>query len=1149
MNIMSEEEQVESSIEDELQAGGFKEALEQTMSSRDFTAAAVRSLAENLLHRDNSASMDMVKGLLNTLESKELENEVDFHIETSDVTLSDKGIDQPENGPGRYEVKGHLGTGAAGQVFSVMDHNFDREIAVKFLHQQASHDIDMMTEFVDEAKLSAGLEHPNILPIHDVNISDGGMLYFSMQKAKGMSLKQELDFCREQKDLPREVRDFGDRVEVLIKVCEAIAYAHSKDIIHQDIKPANIMIGKFGEVVVVDWGTAAKVSELGSGRGKLVGTPIYMAPEQARREQSTQKSDIYCLGACFFHMLTLHFPTWNDDIDTFWEMKQAGVINKITKKESRTIPRQLLSIAEKAMAVDPQDRYASVSDLIDDLKSYQEGRTIEAHKDGLSDVLSRVYRHNKRTVWIASLACVCALVVGYVLYVEMLKSQSQWQVYAQEDFSQSSLTELSKDWQAYNFFDFDFQSLHTVPLDEKTPWGIVDGKLFCNEGKKSIDGKSNLTFRSDVPGDIRIEFDYTPHSDNPLPLGVFIGGDNRFTGFHAHIDGKVQGGFATYLSDDGDGMNRGLSYVMEEAVVPIELRTGQTYHYIFERDGNWVRLFIEGKAVFDIYDIDMHRGPGHQQFGFEESGHYTLDNLVVYSRPLAQHVSPLSVADAYFRIGDYAKALAYYRSLVQAYPGGDIHAEALYRIGRCLSQQSQHDEAISSHQQFLAEFSDHWLVDYVYYEIASARLQQDDLHNAGQWYGKISKTAGKGLRRDALVNIIDYQLKDYKDLNRMNPTRMHQPQLLYEIDMAALLLRFESELDMWSEKLDTQLYSRHHFDFSIGYMWMRLGNFDHILDRYSTSAWRYPVGEALRALGRHEEIMQLFPYDEGAAIAVFEGNGDVATFEKRFGHQEEKRIRIMMMRQEYEEILQLDYSREFNRADALIQLGRYEEVVEKYPHLYTQNLIALLGLGRYADLLKNVDHRTDILGNDARYVGLAHVLLGNEEVVIEQLDQRSIMYTKALTSLAIKAWEKGDREKSLAYFDRIEGSFFDFWLPNQMWIGAEHFIIPPFMRFIDNGDREAFDQAMAKIKNQKPMSQIHLLQTMLDRMNGGTQKFKLTNRMYGQSEGLYDALGKELQGDKQGALQLYQLARDHYRPHQRDTLYMFIELRIKDLSQ
>jgi serine/threonine protein kinase len=348
----------------------------------------------------------------------------------------------------RFETRGRIGRGGMGEVVRVEDKEIGREVAVKYLLNQA--DAGQKARFVEEARITGRLEHPNIVPVHDAGIDGEGRLFFSMKMVKGRSLAEILDGLR--KDDPEAVKDLtlARLLEVLLGVGNALAYAHSKKVIHRDLKPANVMVGGFGEVYVMDWGLAkvigareevrrgapTRASDAGMTQdGAVIGTPAYMPPEQAagRVADLDQRSDIYSLGAILYEMLTLLPPT-GPERDTMAILVKAaeGDIEAPERQAPQRarlglIPPELSAVAMKALARNPADRYQSVEAMQADIRLYLEGRSVSARRDSAWELLTKLVKRNKgASIATAAAALVLAGVVGVAMWVnfnERVKAQ------------------------------------------------------------------------------------------------------------------------------------------------------------------------------------------------------------------------------------------------------------------------------------------------------------------------------------------------------------------------------------------------------------------------------------------------------------------------------------------------------------------------------------------------------------------------------------------------------------------------------------------------------------------------------------------------------------------------------------------------------
>ncbi len=351
----------------------------------------------------------------------------------------------------KYEEVSKLGKGGVGEVVKVLDRDLKREVAMKRLLSQSSTD-DSLIRFVEEAQATGQLEHPNIVPVHDLGVDAEGRVYFTLKLVQGASLKKVI-LGRNDNAILEESAGAGfyrtrytplRMIEILISMCQAVAYAHSKGIIHRDLKPDNVMLGKYGEVLVMDWGLAKLIAgkskrERESERetirvttsrsedesqstmeGSVAGTPAYMSPEQASGKISEldQRTDIYALGAILYEILT-GFPPYRG-AGALQLVKQVIDGPPLPLKGEKgafgfqPVPRELRAICEKAMGRRPADRYASASLLRDDLQAYLENQPVSAAPDTRLQRAVKWVKRNKRQVQTSGLsaAAVLVLIIG-----------------------------------------------------------------------------------------------------------------------------------------------------------------------------------------------------------------------------------------------------------------------------------------------------------------------------------------------------------------------------------------------------------------------------------------------------------------------------------------------------------------------------------------------------------------------------------------------------------------------------------------------------------------------------------------------------------------------------------------------------------------
>ena len=284
----------------------------------------------------------------------------------------------------RYEDLGEIARGGMSVIRDMFDRVIRRHVAMKILDRER--DPAGLTQFIEEARITAQLDHPNIVPVHDVQYDELGLpTRFTMKLIEGETLSAELERLG---DGALEGAELERLVGVVIKVCDAVSFAHSRGVIHCDLKPSNVLIGSHGQVYLTDWGVALRRDFSGAATDQqeratqpftqpsLVGTPAYMAPEQAwgRREDIDERTDVYGLGGMLYALLTMRPP--HDGGDTERDLALAK-LGKVPSPESvvpdRSLPPGLCAIAMRALSIDPRQRQPSVDTLRQQLEGFLRG--------------------------------------------------------------------------------------------------------------------------------------------------------------------------------------------------------------------------------------------------------------------------------------------------------------------------------------------------------------------------------------------------------------------------------------------------------------------------------------------------------------------------------------------------------------------------------------------------------------------------------------------------------------------------------------------------------------------------------------------------------------------------------------------------------
>jgi serine/threonine-protein kinase len=280
----------------------------------------------------------------------------------------------------RLDDRGEIARGGQGVIRKVYDRSLHRYVALKVLDPSLEDQAHMRGRFLDEARITGQLDHPNIVPIYDL-VEVGGTVEFTMKLVEGENLSARL------RRRPARAEDLPRLLEIFLKVCDAVAFAHSRGVIHRDLKPSNIMIGEFGQVYVMDWGCAhidgarrprVDVEAMPQRTvvdepGTVIGTSAYMAPEQAlgQVDQIDERTDVFGLGAVLYVMLTGTSPyTGADDSDARSNARAAKIKHPSEAATGRTPPAELSAIAMRALAREKADRFPTVLALRDEVERF-----------------------------------------------------------------------------------------------------------------------------------------------------------------------------------------------------------------------------------------------------------------------------------------------------------------------------------------------------------------------------------------------------------------------------------------------------------------------------------------------------------------------------------------------------------------------------------------------------------------------------------------------------------------------------------------------------------------------------------------------------------------------------------------------------------
>jgi eukaryotic-like serine/threonine-protein kinase len=416
----------------------FEELVEAAVAAHNEDAASALEAFGGRKH-----ALELFSGVLSDSELDRMAtvpmSQVSFLDETGEL------VKTQEESPGRYSHISQYARGGMGRVLLVHDEQIGRNVALKELlpdldpsssegmtsplHKTAS----LMSRFLHEARITAQLEHPSIVPVYEIGRRRDGRFYYTMKLVRGQTLARAI----------AARKSLSERLQLLpnfVALCQAVAYAHNRHVIHRDIKPANIMVGEFGETMVLDWGLARRqgledpnardagnlldsCSESDAPQtayGKALGTPNYMPPEQAegRLEDVDERSDVYSLGAVLYEILTGRPPYTGESVRDIIQQVTGSPLPPVVSLVPDA-PPELVSISERCLNKDSGKRYDSARELAEEVSRFMSGALVQSYAYSFREIAKRYYRKNRPVVHTAAIAAVMIAVLTVVAFVRI----------------------------------------------------------------------------------------------------------------------------------------------------------------------------------------------------------------------------------------------------------------------------------------------------------------------------------------------------------------------------------------------------------------------------------------------------------------------------------------------------------------------------------------------------------------------------------------------------------------------------------------------------------------------------------------------------------------------------------------------------------
>lgn len=542
---------------------------------------------------------------------------------------------------GRYKLLKGIGKGGMGEVLLVYDQSCERQIALKRIREDLIKHPQVRNRFLKEAHITCQLTHPAIIPIYTIHGSDESA-YYTMPFVEGETLKQIIKRTRKKEKIGEKL-DSGSilaLVRTYLTVCQAVAYAHSKGVLHRDLKLENIIIGKYGEVFILDWGLAKFIKNPSQEEeeivkeqtkssmhqeitriGKVVGTIAYMAPERAIGHPANIQTDIYSLGVILYQILALQPPFRRGK--TLEEFKKSlpdeELVDPVIVAPYRDVPRILSRIVKKCLAINIHERYATVDELIQDVENYIEGRSEWFYSSQLD-----------------------------------IKNKSDW------EFQENVLIA---------------EHVAITRMTEAAEW------------------VSLMISASSFAGNTKIETEVCIH-ENGNGIGFLLSIPE------ASERNNINDGYCLWLGSDINRSTKLLRSNVEVIHAPdIFLKRNQRYRICLEQIEKTIHLYIDDTLqlsyIAHIPLIGTHIGL------LARDADFTIEPLKVFVGSLSLMINCLAVPDAFLAHRDFNQALSEYRRIAYSFPDRAEGREAIFRAGLTFIEQSKSKQDPTKKEKFL----------------------------------------------------------------------------------------------------------------------------------------------------------------------------------------------------------------------------------------------------------------------------------------------------------------------------------------------------------------------------------------------------------------------------------------------------------------
>ena len=580
-----------------------------------------------------------------------------------DEFLVDKLTQKP---PEKYKFRRSIACGGMKVVLEVRDMDTMRNVAMAVMPDAQSRPPADILRFIQEARLTASLEHPNIVPVHDIGMDANGSPYFTMKLLRGRTLAALLTKLETSDEEFRKSFPLYRLLRVFLKICSGVDFAHSRGVIHLDLKPENIQLGDFGEVLIMDWGLAKTIKSgedllddldadskkaragetfrpIVTMDGLLKGTPGYMAPEQARglNSRKDKRTDVYALGAILYALVTHKDPIEKKSVpEMVADTVRGAIIPPRLRAPEKEIPVAIEAVVLKAMSVRPEDRYASVAELRDEVNNYLNGYATRAEQASFFRKSVLLIHRNKI---FAAAAGIILLILGSVVFFAFQEQQRRAEAWL--PVCPGSPDVLFREGHQIRFLGRNGE--------ETEKWSLTGGSLAMVPGEW-------MTLNDPLNHDWRLELLFSsPRAEDVLEIKL----DNGLL-FRIGVNAGVRDQICKTDSASGE-----VVYELTGNISAVPDSNG-IRRAVLQREGSKItfRTGSDSREYSCSVDFLPPMPEGDTRFSFHTNSEgVLLRDLRLSTRRTAERTTPLIAADALFEVCLYEAALKKYLSIADSY--------------------------------------------------------------------------------------------------------------------------------------------------------------------------------------------------------------------------------------------------------------------------------------------------------------------------------------------------------------------------------------------------------------------------------------------------------------------------------------------------